>query len=124
MSCRGLTIVEAMFALALLGIAATALMSAIMVQVETNNQNEIRASAVTAAEQVLESLRLIDPSAMPKTGSGAPTLVEVGGLEFETVTRYCTEPAICTVGTRHLIVEVHFEGETLYDVETVYTQLR
>ncbi len=120
---RGLTLIEALVALAILGVAAVAIMPAFLTQVDANRRSEPRAGAVTAAQQVVEQLRLGDPSSLPSSGTSAPESVLVGGLSYDVRTQFCVRPEFCDARSRHVIVEVWLDGRRLYDVETVYTQL-
>jgi type II secretory pathway pseudopilin PulG len=121
---RGATLVEALVALAILGVALTGILPSFITQLQSNTRSEERTSAVVAAQLVMDFHRLEDPEAMPTTGTSAPQLVTIGGLEYEVTTRYCVEPAFCGDESRHLVVEVHRLGRKIFDVETVYTQLR
>jgi general secretion pathway protein I len=131
LSARGFTLVEALVAMALLGIAAAAILPAFMVQYDANSRAEIRGGAITAAQQVLEDLRLQDPHTMPDPlGSGdppdQPRQVAVGDQTYDVVARYCERAEFCppaAPGSRHITVEVSFQGRIVYVVETIYTQL-
>lgn len=123
MNERGLTLIEALVALAILGIAAVAIMPAFMTQLDSNRRSETRSGAVTASQQVLEGLRLADPASLPTTGAGAPQTVTVGDRTYEVTTFYCLQAALCDARSRHLRVEVSHDGRVVYDVETVFTQL-
>jgi len=121
---RGFSLTEALIALALLAMVAAAILPAFTTHLRANARNEVRSSAVSAAQQRLESLRLQDPASMPDSGSSAPQRVHVDGRDFDVVTHYCERNEYCDDSrSRHLRVEVRFEGRTIYDVETVYTQL-
>jgi prepilin-type N-terminal cleavage/methylation domain-containing protein len=120
---RGVTLVEALVALAILGIALTGVLPAFTTQTRANTRSHERASAVSAAQQIVEALRFEDPSALPSVGATAPRLVTVGDLQFDVVTRFCVEPGFCNDDSRHLTVEVQREGRLIYDVQTVYTRL-
>jgi general secretion pathway protein I len=103
---------------------AAAILPAFMTHLRANSRNELRSSAVSAAQERLEALRLQDPASMPDSGSSAPQQVNVDGRDFDVVTHYCERSEYCSDDrSRHLRVEVRFGGRTIYDVETVYTQL-
>jgi prepilin-type N-terminal cleavage/methylation domain-containing protein len=118
----GFTLVEALLAIAILSIAAVAALPAFVTQMESNHRNEARGEAVTAAEQVLEGLRLARPDEMPSGGRVGPDWILVGDREFEVFTDYCAKPQYCSTGSRHLRVEVRWQNRKVYDVETVYTK--
>jgi type II secretory pathway pseudopilin PulG len=110
----------------ILGVAAMAILPAFMNHLDANTRNEQRSDAVTAVQATMEDLRLQDPSSLPESGESAPQLFTIGGREYEVKTRYCQRTEFCppaSPGSRHLVVEVYLDGEKIYEVETVYTQL-
>jgi prepilin-type N-terminal cleavage/methylation domain-containing protein len=121
---RGFGLVEALVALAILGIVLTGLVPSFVVFLHANTLNEERAAAMIAAQQVVETLRREDPATLPSSGAGPATLVAVAGREFEVVTRYCGRPQHCDAESRHLVVEVAYGGRQIVSVETVQTALR
>lgn len=122
---RGLTLVEVLIALALLGVAAGAMLTAFSGQLRANALSERRAWSISAAEMELEALRMQDPELMPTSGSSTPRLVPVGDLTFEVVTHYCERAELCpTTTSRYVRVEVRSQGSNSYDVEAIFTQLR
>jgi hypothetical protein len=91
---------------------------------DANSLSEERSNAVAAAQQVMEELRQFDPGSLPSSGSSAVQTIAVGNHEYEVTAYYCREAAYCTSAARHIVLEVNFGGQTVYTVETVYTQLR
>lgn len=124
MSERGFTLVEAVFALAILAITLAAVLPAFVDFLDANSLSEERSNAVAAAQQVMEELRQFDPGSLPTSGSSAVQTVTVGNHEYELTAHYCRESIYCTSAARHIVLEVNFGGNTVYTVETVYTQLR
>jgi general secretion pathway protein I len=121
---QGFSLTEALIALGILAVVAISVLPAFMTHVGANSRNELRSSAISAAQERLESLRLENPAAMPDSGSSAPQLITVDGQQLEVVTHYCERAEYCTDDrSRHIRVEVKADGRTVYDVETVYTQL-
>ena len=121
---RGFSLTEALVAVAILAMVAVGVLPAFMTHMDANSRNELRSGAISAAQERLEALRLVDPSGLPTSGSTDPQLVTVDGREFEVVTHYCERTEYCqSDASRALRVEVRFDGRTIYDVETVYTQL-
>lgn len=121
---RGATLVEALVALAILGVALTGILPSFITQLQSNTRSEERTSAVIAAQLVMDFHRLEQPRDMPTNGASAPQLITIGGLEYEVITRYCVQPVYCNDEARHLLVEVNRRGRKIFDVQTVYTQLR
>jgi prepilin-type N-terminal cleavage/methylation domain-containing protein len=120
---RGVTLVESLVGLLLLGIAAVAILPAFLSQTDSNSRNELRTAAVSAVSQRLEELRREDPAEMPSTGTSAAQSIIVGVWDFEVFTQYCARPILCNATSRHLVVEARLGGRKLYDVETVFTQI-
>jgi type II secretory pathway pseudopilin PulG len=121
---EGFSLAESLIALGILAVVAVSVLPAFMMHVSANTRNEMRSSAVSAAQERLESLRLQNPTGMPVSGSTAPQLVTVDGRQLEVVTHFCERTEYCTDDrSRHIRVEVKVDGRTVYDVETVYTQL-
>lgn len=120
---RGMSLVEALVALAILGITLTSILPAFTNQTQVNRRCQERSAAVVAAQQAMESLRFEDPQTMPDEGAMAPQLVTVGEMQFEVVTRFCVNAEMCDADSRHLTVEVLSNGQKIYEVQTVYTQL-
>ena len=128
MNSRGLGLIEVLVALGLLSLIAIAVLSAIVSHVNANTRNEIRTEAVGIAQDRLEDLRLQDPTGL-KDESDPPDSwnVTVDARTYELRTHYCLSAEYCPPASpysRHLIVEVYLSGTKVYDVETVYTQLR
>lgn len=120
----GFSLVEALVALALVAVVLTGILPAFLGQQQANRRNDLRTGAIAAAQQVMEELRVVDPVAMPESGTAAPQLVTIGSNEYAVAATYCANADFCDTGSRHVLLEVTHDGERLYTVETVYTQLR
>ena len=121
---NGMTLVETLVAMGLLGIVMVGVLPAFIHHSTINTRNEIRSGAVAASQIEMETLRLVDPATMPTSGSSDPESLKVDSWIYEVTTHYCKVPEYCNSGARHLQVEVRYENELLYSVENVYTQLR
>jgi prepilin-type N-terminal cleavage/methylation domain-containing protein len=119
---RGLTLVETLVALALVGVAIGAILPAFTTQLGSNTRNEVRSEAVAAAEILLEELRGVDLGTLPTSGQSAPRLVQVGQRTYDVTVFYCETAAYCDPYSRHLRVEVQANGRKVFDAESVYTQ--
>ena len=124
MNARGATFVEALVAIVIVGMAAAAMLPAFMTQLDANTRSGQRTGAVSAAEVELEDLRLGDPELMPSSGSSSPQMIVVGDQAYQVTTFYCERSELCGDTTRHIRVEVRLNGETIHEVQTVFTQLR
>ena len=122
----GFTLIEALVALAILGLTGLAVLPAFMTHLDANTRSERRSDAIGAVQQRMEWLRLQDPDEMPMGSPPESEIVTIGDREYEVRTHYCLRSEYCppdSPGSRHLTVEIYFEGRKIYDVETVYTQL-
>jgi type II secretory pathway pseudopilin PulG len=121
---RGFTLVEAVFALGILATVILGVVPTFQALLDANTFGEVRSNGVAAAQQVLEALRQQRPSTFPLSGSSAVQSVYVGDFEYEVVAHYCTRSTFCTTSTRHIVLEVTYGGDEVYDVETVFTELQ
>lgn len=119
---RGVSLVEALLAIALLGVAAVSILPAFVVQMNTNTRNEQRTAAITAVQQSIEALRLVEPSSLPSSGQSAAQIVNVDGRDYEVIVSYCTLSTYCGTESRHILVEAFLDGQKVYEAETVYTE--
>lgn len=124
MSERGFTLLEALIALAILGIALAGLVPTFQAFLDANSVSEQRSNAVAAAQQVMETLRRVDPSTLPSSGTSDVQAVTVGQHEYEVVTKFCVESSYCSSAARDIVLEVSFAGKTIYTVESVFTRLQ
>jgi prepilin-type N-terminal cleavage/methylation domain-containing protein len=124
MNSRGFTLVEAAFALAILGITFAAVLPAFIDFMDVNTLSEERSNAVAAAQGVMEELRQLDPGSLPSSGSSAVQTVTIGSHEYEVTAHYCRDTSYCSTASRHIVLEVNYGGRTVYTVESVYTRLR
>lgn len=128
---QGFSLVESLAALVILvtvlGFAAPLFMD----QRFSNIKSEIRTGAVAASQQILEQTR-VDPNLFnpfinpPIPRSDPPRTISsvTGGHTYEATVHYCENSSFCATNTRHIRVEIKSNGRTVYNVETVYTQLQ
>jgi prepilin-type N-terminal cleavage/methylation domain-containing protein len=124
MNCKGFTLVEALVAISIMGIALAGIVPSFLHNMDTNTSSEQHSDAVAVAQEVLEQLRHEDPTLMQSSGSSDVQVIAVGGRDYEVINSYCTNSDYCTSGSRHIVVEVSFAGRIIYELETVYTQLQ
>ena len=118
-SQAGFTLVEALCALSLLGIAMAAVLPSFLQYADSNDLSEERSYALTAAQQAMETLRSQQPASLPTGGSPTIDFVTVGDREFEIVTTFCSDNTFCAADRRHVRVEVNFGGTPLYSVTSI-----
>ncbi|MCP3980088.1 MAG: prepilin-type N-terminal cleavage/methylation domain-containing protein [bacterium] len=123
MSGRGFTLVEALIAMALLGIILSGVAAGFVSLSTINTHNELRTGAVQAAQIVMEAWRGVSPVDMPDPLRIVRENVVVGEREFRVHTRFCGIAELCSEDVRHIVVEVNFQGNRIYSVETVYSRV-
>lgn len=123
MKPKGLSIIEILVGLAILGITMASIIPGFMQSMRINNNNELRSNGVYLASQRLEELRQGDVTSLPTTGSTSSTVTR-SGRTFTVVTKYCVMSAYCESASRHLQIEVVFGGRVVYVAETVFTDLQ
>lgn len=120
----GFSLMEVLVAMGLFSIAATAAVPAFVGHLKHNTIWERKTGAVSAVTTVLEELRVGSPTDLPLTGDADPTIVEVGGREFEVVLSYCENSSRCAAQAREITARAYYKDELMYEVVTVYAQLR
>ena len=122
---KGFSLMEVVFSLGLLGIVTAGIAPSFIHHVKLITKNETRTRALSAAQTVLDEIRVSNPQDLPTSGSSTPQTVVVGKNNFSVVTNYCIASEYCTsINTRHLHLVVSHQGESIYELETVYTKLK
>lgn len=122
---RGFGLIEVLVSVGLISIIATSVTAGFISQTRFDSLAQERGRATAAAQLVLDSYRLQDPTTLPSSGSATQS-VTVAGKTFTVRTSFCATAALCSSSRiRHLkAVVTNSIGLTLYQVETVYAQLR
>ncbi|MVN88173.1 prepilin-type N-terminal cleavage/methylation domain-containing protein [Deinococcus sp. HMF7620] len=125
----GFTIIELLIALAILGIAMTTVMSALLANTSLNTKMERQANAVRISEQTLEAYRQrTDYAALQK--NDLSDTVTMNGQSYTVVTDFCpndlttaTKTALpCNNTSVYIRVEVKYGTTILHRAETYFTQ--
>lgn len=120
-SVEGFTLVEALVALALLGVMLTALLPSFVQNIQVNTQSELRTDAVAVAQVEMDRLRAL--GTWPATGTKREVTTELATYETElTYSLYCRD-GTCFQGARQVQVEVFHRNRSLYRATTVFTSL-
>lgn len=124
-SSNGFTLIEVLIAMALFSIVAMGLAGGFILQLRTNNDNAIRIQSISAAQFVLDEMRVRDPASFPSTGSDAARNVIISGRTYQVIVSYCAISTLCPAPTtRHLRATVMYRGKKRYEVDTVFSQLK
>lgn len=120
----GLTLIEAVIALAVLGIALAAIIPAFTNYVRVNTNSEVRTGAISAGQQALESLRQRTFANWPESGS--TEITSSGDRDYEVAISYCFQGELDCLSEgqmRHVKLEVRHGGKVRYELETIYTAI-
>ena len=122
---EGFTLLEVLFALVMFAIVLIGAAPAFVYQAQINTQSELKSIAAVVAQQRLDELRFLPIGSIPASGTEGPTDIMIDGRTFSVVTSYCENAAYCdSANNRHITVNVSYNGEEKYEVQTVYTRLQ
>lgn len=126
---QGLSLVEALVGMTIFLIAL-----AFMIPLLANNQlnvinREIETGAISVSQRILDELRQTDISTLPSTGiktalpsgTSIASITELGKIYSANII-YCETASDCNTDTRQIKLQVNYNGQTIYTVETVYTK--
>lgn len=123
---RGFSLLEVLTSLTIFAIAGTAFASSMMMNQGYNRLSKERTAAQFAVDQVIDDLRVQDPTTLPTHGSDPVRHVTVGTQTFDVYVTYCSLGSYCssssTVRTIHC--EAMLKGVSRYVVDTVFAQLK
>ena len=123
MAESGFSLLEALVSLVIFSVGALSIMDSFATHLAFNNRSEVRSSAILAAQQVLDALRVQDPATFPSSGSEEEEIT-IGPRTFTVEVTYCADPSYCISETiRHLRVNAKLHGKTEYSVDTIFSQL-
>jgi len=135
----GLTLVEALVAMTVFLITL-----AFMIPLLANNQfniirEETRTGAISVSQRILDELRQTDIANLPSSGTmtelpsgtdisattndGKTYMTELGKT-YSAKIIYCETSTNCSANARQIKLQVNYNGQTIYTVETVYTRLQ
>lgn len=134
---QGLSLVEALVGMTIFLIAL-----AFMIPLLANNQintinREIDTGAISVSQRILDELRQTDVLDLPSSGTltTLPSGTDISsitelGKTYSAKIIYCevVSPATtntnCSTNARQIKLQVNYNGQTIYTVETVYTRLQ
>ncbi len=122
---RGFTLIEVMISLLIFSVVLGGMAPAFVSQLKSNSRSQIRTEAIAVSQQVMDSLRLQNPSTLPVSGSSSPEIITFGNRSYSAVAFYCEATAYCTTANnRHITVRVSHNNVQVFETQSVYTQLR
>ncbi len=122
------SLIEILVALSILAFVLTAFHTSLTQASNSIKNAEIKSEAQIAAQQVLDVLRLANPSTLPRTRTSDPAEnIIVGRTTYQVLVTYCSNLTYCppttTNDTRHVAVDVKYNNQLVYEVESVFTKL-
>ena len=121
----GFTLLEVLVAVGIFSVASAAIATCFASQLKFNYKYETKSGAIAAAQQVLDGIRVLDPTTLPSSGSATPQTVTIGGKNFVVNVTYCSPSTYCVSNNiRALHVVVTYANVTQYTVDTIFSQLR
>jgi type II secretory pathway pseudopilin PulG len=116
---------EVLMSMVLLGIVGSGIAPGLLLNFKAITRNELRSEAIAAAQEVLDDLRTQDPTTLPNSQVEEEDSITINNRDFLVTTIYCLDENICASGrSRHITLEVEYKNEEIYEIETVFTQLR
>jgi len=121
----GFSLIEVLISLVLLTVVLSGVIPAFATFSSKNSFSEMRMEAIQAVEMVMDDLRLINPNTLPTSGDDGSQIITVNNHDFNVTTFFCENPDYClSINNRHIRVVAERNGLSLYEAQTVYTQLR
>lgn len=128
---QGMTLVETIVALVIFLIILGFMIPLFAKQRINTIKNEIETGAVTVSQQIMDELRQTNITTLPNSGSTTAlpsgeslTSISVMNKVYSATIFYCETAVNCSSGARHIRVQVNYNGQTVYQVTTVYTQVQ
>lgn len=122
---QGITIVEVLVALAILGIALTTLLSAMISNTRLNTQVDQRSEAIRISEDTLEAYRQAGNYGVLATSAPRTSTVTRRNQPYTVVATFCPSDKpvrmICSNTAVYIRVEVNSGSKMLHKAETYYT---
>lgn len=142
-NCRsdsGLSLVEALAALTIFLVVLGFMIPMFANQRLSTINNEIETGAIAVSQQILDRLRQADIGALPSSGTvttlpllsgqsvaDSITSVTQMGKPYSAAISYCPNTPTdnyCNSNARHIKVQVSYNAQVIYTVETVYTRFQ
>ena len=120
---QGYTILEVLVSVVILAVVISFSSTSVVTHLGANHKAVVRSEAAQAAQTVLDDLRTVDVPSLRATGTDAPVDIKVNAnRDYTVLVEYCKNATYCTsTEARHLSVEVSYNGEVVYNTETVFT---
>lgn len=121
-TARGLTLVEVLVAIALLGILMAAILPVFTGNMMSNQVSESRTQANLAISTVFDQMRSQSIAALPQSGSQVKETV-VNGQAYKVNITYCRVSTYCSATSRMITAEVKNGAKVIGNAETIFTEV-
>ena len=130
LSQQGLTLVEAVVAMLMFLVALGGIAPLFMSYTFNAFNNKLQTGAIAISQELLDELREYDISELPNSGTATqlplPSTESIAtisylGRDYNPRIIYCQNATFCDANSRHIKVEVDYDGATIYETETIYT---
>lgn len=127
---KGLTLVEAVVSMLIFFIALGSIVPISLNYSLAAIRNEQKTGAIAISQQILDEVRQFDIRTLPSGNttvttlpSGDPLPHSVMGRDYSPQITYCetANANYCKPDSRHIKVEVFRDGQSIYEVDTVFT---
>ncbi|TDE84806.1 prepilin-type N-terminal cleavage/methylation domain-containing protein [Deinococcus sp. S9] len=123
MNRSGFTLMEVLVSLVIVGIIVTVVLASMTSAFNLNQGAERKTEAAFVAQDKIDSLKRLDPAALPLSGR-EDSPVSVKGRSYLVRVTYCLTPAYCQNNNRDVGIEVRAGDALLFSGETVMTQVQ
>lgn len=122
----GFSLIEVLVSLGIFSVAGVAFASSIMMNQAFNRANMERSEAQRAVEQVIDSLRVEDPTTLPRSGTDTVRRITIGARTYDVYVTYCSIGNYCTSSNtvRTIHCEAWLNGVERHAADTVFAQLK
>jgi prepilin-type N-terminal cleavage/methylation domain-containing protein len=132
-SDQGFTLVEAMVSLIIFGVVLAGVLPVFVTFTLGTIQNNAETGAIAISQQILDELRQTRVTTLPNASDPPAAKTQTRTIQYEQTSNtyqatinYCQRSEFCNEDSRHISVAVRLASspETLYEVETIYTEFQ
>ncbi len=125
---QAFSLIEMLVSISILGFVLSAFHTSLTQASNSIKNAEIKSEAQIAGQQILDVVRLSNPATLPSsTTSTAAQNIVVGNTTYQVTVTYCRNLTYCppttTNDTRHVAVDVRYNNQLIFEVESVFTKL-
>lgn len=126
---QGLTLVETVVSILIFIVALSSIAPLFLSYTVSAFNNKLQTGAIAISQELMDELRQVDTSTLPSSGTHTqlPSTESIAtvsylGRDYNPRIIYCENTTFCDDNSRHIKVQVAYNGQTIYEAETIYTQ--